>query len=161
FLLLQTPAAKRLVAERLATELAAASGFTVDIGGLEGTLPFSAAVTDVRLGDAGGPWLTVDPLAIHWRPMELLHRRLRGTSSEAGTVGLMHLPASAKPEREKKGIDLAIELPQLPLPTTIDGLRVQRIVLSPTVLGEAAVLELTGRADLGGSARDAALTLAA
>jgi translocation and assembly module TamB len=162
FLLLQTPAAKRLAVQRLETELTAATGFTVDIGGLEGTLPFSAAVTDIRIGDAGGTWLTVDRLTVDWQPMDLLQRRLHVTSIAAGTVALMHLPTSPKPEREKKkGLDLAIALPRLPVPTAIDGVRVARIVVAPALLGEAAVLELTGRAELGGAARDAALTLAA
>src|SRR5262249_58038345 len=45
--------------------------------------------------------------------------------------------------------------------TTIDGLRVERIAIDPAVFGEAAAFDLTGRAELGGAARDAAITLAA
>ena len=51
-------------------------------------------------------------------------------------------------------------MPQLPWPTTVDGLRIEQIVLAPAVLGEAARLNLSGQARLGGEARDAAITLA-
>src|SRR5262245_13797195 len=67
-LALQTAPAKRLLAERLADELAAATGFSVEIGGLEGTLPLSARLTDIKLGDRDGTWLTADWLALGWQP---------------------------------------------------------------------------------------------
>src|SRR5262249_49711368 len=153
FLLLQTQTGKRLVAERLETELAAATGFDVRMGGIEGALPCSATVTDVRIGDTGGTWLAVDRLAIDWRPMDLLHGRLHVTDFSAGTIALTHLPVAPETKRETQGIDLAIALPRLPLPTTVDALRVGRIVVAPGVLGEAAVFDLNGRAELGGAAR--------
>src|SRR5215813_2447785 len=90
FLLLQTPPAKRLVADRLAAELTATTGFGVAIGGVEGLLPFSAVITDVRVADVGGTWLAVDRLEIAWRPMDLLHRSLHVTGLTAGTVALTH-----------------------------------------------------------------------
>ena len=161
FVLLQSPPAKRLVADRLAAELTAATGFRIAIGGVEGLLPFSAVMTDVRVADVGGTWLAVDRLEIAWRPMDLFHRSLHVTGLAAGTVALTHLPVSPQPEPEKRGIDLAIALPRLPLPATIDGVQVDRIAIAPTILGEPAVLNLTGRGELGDSARDAAFTLAA
>jgi translocation and assembly module TamB len=161
FLLLQTPAAKRVVAERLASRLTAASGFQVQIGAVEGTLPFDAAITDVRVSDANGLWLTVDRLEIGWRPTELLAGRLHVTGMAADEVTLAHLPASV-PEQptDKRGVDLSLALPQLPLPTIVDGLRIERILLAPTVAGEPATLNLSGRAELGGVAREAVVALA-
>ncbi len=160
-LLLQTPAAKRAVAERLASTLTAASGFQVQIGAIEGTLPFNAEITDVHVSDANGLWLTVDRLKLGWRPTDLLTGRLHVTGIAADEVTLAHLPASPPGQpTDKRGIDLSLALPQLPLPTTVDGLRIERIVLAPTVLGEAAVLDLTGRVELGGAAREAVIALA-
>jgi hypothetical protein len=78
-LILQTPPAKRAVAERLASALTAASGFQVQIGGLDGTLPFDAEIADVRVSDADGAWLTVDRLALGWRMLDLLAGRLHVT----------------------------------------------------------------------------------
>ncbi|MGH6960437.1 MAG: hypothetical protein ACREE7_08150, partial [Dongiaceae bacterium] len=160
-LLLQTPAAKRIVAERLASTLTAASGFQVQIGAIEGTLPFDAEITDVRVSDAGGLWLTADRLKIGWRPTDLLARRLHVTAIAVDTLALARLPA-AQPEEptEKRGIDLSLALPRLPLPTTVDGLQIKRVVLAPAVIGEPAILDLTGRAALGGAARDAVVALA-
>ena len=160
-LLLQTPAAKRIVAERLASTLTAASGFEVQIGAIDGTLPFDAEITGVRVSDAQGLWLTVDRLALGWRMLDLLVGRLHVTDLAAGTVTLARLPASRREQpTDTHGIDLSLGLPQLPLPTTVDGLRIERIVLAPTVLGEAAMLTLSGRARLGGAAREAAVALA-
>jgi translocation and assembly module TamB len=160
-LLLQTPPAKRAVADRLASTLTTASGFQVQIGGLEGTLPFEAEITNVRVSDADGPWLTVDRLTLGWRPLDLLAGRLHVTGLAAETVTLVHRPASP-PEQptDTRGIDLSLGLPQLPLPTTVDGFRIERIVFAPAVFGEAAMLNLSGRARLGGAAREAAITLA-
>jgi translocation and assembly module TamB len=160
-LLLQTPMAKRMAAERLASALTEASGFEVRVGAIEGTLPFDATITDVRVSDAGGPWLAVDRLAIDWRPMELLAGRLHVTAVTAGEVTLARLPASRpKQPADQRGLDVSLQLPQLPMPTTVDGLRIGRIVLAPPLIGEEAVLTLAGRAELGGAARDAALALA-
>ena len=160
-LVLQTPAAKRALAERLASTLTAASGYQVQIGAIEGALPFDAEIIDVRVSDPNGPWLTIDRLGIDWRPLELLAGRLHATGITAGEIALARLPASRpKQPTDKHGIDLSLELPQLPLPTTVDGLRIERIVLAPAVLGEPAKLNLTGQAELGGAAREAALALA-
>jgi len=160
-LLLQTPMAKRMAAERLASTLTAASGFEVRIGALEGTLPFDAAVTDVRISDPGGRWLAVDRLAIDWRPTELLAGRVHVTAVTVGEVTLARLPASRpKQPADERGLDLSFALPQLPMAMIVDGLRVERIVLGPSVLGEEAVLNLAGRAAQGGAARETALALA-
>jgi translocation and assembly module TamB len=161
-LLLQTPPAKRVLAERLAAELAAATGFAVEIGGLEGTLPLSARLTDIKLADRDGTWLTADRLELGWQPRELLSGRLVVTGLTAGEVALLHLPQSAKPPEPaptQPGLDLIPALPQLPLPVTVEKLRVERITLAPMLLGEPAVLSLDGQAALGGAARDARLEL--
>jgi len=160
-LLLQTPMAKRMVAERLASVLSTGSGFAVRIGTLDGTLPFDAEIADVRVSDADGLWLTLDRVTFDWQPLDLLSGRLHVTGMSAGILTLARLPTSP-PEQpaDKHGIDLSLGVPQLPWPTTVDGLRIERIVLAPAVLGEAARLNLSGQARLGGEARDAAITLA-
>jgi translocation and assembly module TamB len=161
-LALQTAPAKRLLAERLAAELASATGFSVEIGGLEGTLPLSARLTGIRLGDRDGTWLTADWLALAWRPRELLSGRLVVTGITAGEVALLHLPQSSKPpepEPSEPGLQLIPELPRLPLPVAVEQLRVAHISLAPALLGEAAVVSLDGQAALGGDARDARLAL--
>ena len=115
----------------------------------------------MRVSDAEGLWLTVDRLTFDWR----IARPPRRQTACHGPGRRDHHPrTSACLPREQPtdthGIDLSLGLPQLPLPTTVDGLRIERIVLAPTVLGEAAMLTLSGRARLGGAARDAAVTLA-
>ncbi|MGH6928842.1 MAG: hypothetical protein ACREEV_11035, partial [Dongiaceae bacterium] len=140
-LLLQTSPAKRLLAERLETELATATGFGVEVGGLDGFLPFSATVSDIRLSDSRGTWLTADRLELDWRPAALFAGRLHVRRFLAGDVVMTHAPVVPdRPDQEPAGVDLAIELPRLPLPTTIDELRIERLALAPDVLGTAAVL---------------------
>src|SRR5262245_2273151 len=159
-LLLQTATAKRLVAERLESELTAATGFGVDIDAVEGFLPFSVTVRGVSLGDSRGPWLTADRLELAWRPAALFAGRLHVRRVVAGEVAIAHAPVlPGQPEEKTPGLDLALEVPQLPLATTVDDVRIERLALAPEVLGTAAILQAVGQASLGGTARDAAIAL--
>jgi len=159
-LLLQTATAKRLLAEWLETELAAATGFGVELGTIDGPLPFSAAISDIRLSDGRGPWLTADRLELDWRPAALLAGRVHVRRLVARNVGMNHAPElSDQPEEDEPGVDLAIALPDLPLPITVDDVRIERLALAADVLGTAAVLQAAGQAALGDGVRDAAVTL--
>src|SRR6185312_7198258 len=59
FAFLQTGAGKGWVAATLSNSLST-PGSTITVGTIQGLVPFDISVDRIALGDAGGPWLTID-----------------------------------------------------------------------------------------------------
>ncbi len=118
----------------------------VEIGALSGRLPFAVSVSDLRLSDREGPWLTIDRIGYEIDPAAFFESTLRIRVLEADTVALDRLPgapAAAAPEETRAGGEA---WPSLPFAIRIERLAVGEVALGPAVLGEPASFRVGGQA---------------
>ncbi len=153
FGLAQTGFGKRLITSQLSTLLTTPE-MTVEVTGLQGTVPIDMRLGRVSVADPDGVWLEVDDARLAWSPGALLGGRIRIDRLSAARVGLERLPPSQpSPEPAEP-----IRMPELPTwlpPTTLQQLSVDKLDLGRDVLGEPASFALTGHLDMpddGGSA---------
>ncbi|WP_366655559.1 translocation/assembly module TamB domain-containing protein [Fodinicurvata sp. EGI_FJ10296] len=131
------------------------AGDGVEIGAIEGHVPFDMTLRDLRVADAQGPWLEVDEARLAWTPRDLIGRTLRVTALEAGTVAVARLPAPG-PEAEDEPSGGA-GFPDLPVDVVVERLVVDRLALGEPVAGQAADLRIEASARLGDPARGLAI----
>ncbi|WP_022729540.1 translocation/assembly module TamB domain-containing protein [Fodinicurvata sediminis] len=153
---LQTDAGRDLLGETI-EQLASQPGrMEITIGEIGGPLPQRLQVSDLRISDDEGLWLSLDQAELRWQPLKLLERRLKLDLVEVGHLEIERLPqpeetttdeAAQPPEK----IDL--NLPELPLSLRLERLAAERISLGRAVLGTPAVLRVNGdaNAERGGS----------
>lgn len=141
-------------------------GQTVEIGRIEGRVPFRMTVSEVTVADEAGVWLTVERAALDWDPIALLRGvlRIEGVAADRITVARRPVDAPAperEPEPEPTGPP---RLPELPFAVDLRHLVVYELVLEPPVLeGDTrATLRVAGAARLGvaGSGIEADLAVA-
>lgn len=118
----------------------------LSIGALNGN-PFGAFRADgIRVRDRAGVWLTVESVAIDWRPLDLLGGTVTIARAEIRAASLARLPES---DRSAPSASLAEQLETLRgLPSIrIQALKVEDLALGQPVLGEAATIRIAGGVD--------------
>jgi len=131
----------------LISSLASSEDSGVEIGRIDGFVPFDLTVGDVALSDRDGQWLTIDRAALDWAPFALIGGRLHVVSLDAGTVAMLRQPApstSAAPEEPTP-----LEPPSLPFDIELDRLSVDRVELPTDLVGEPMAFSVSGDAQLG------------
>lgn len=154
---LQTDSGRRWL---VATIEGAASGpeATLTLGTLSGSVPFDLRLSEVRMADRDGVWLTLRDAHLALTPWALAARRVEVTDLAAAQVVVERPPAaSAEPPPEKTAQPA---LPKLPVTIALDRLAVGELRLGAALLGEAAVLKLDGSARLAGDGLGATLNVA-
>lgn len=122
------------------------AGRNVRITGFAGALSSRATFAEMTIADSEGIWLTVRDGAISWNRRALLSGSIEIEEMTAGEILLPRTPASEGPTAEAKGFSL----PDLPVSISIGTLRVDRVELGESLFGAAAVVSLTGTAQLAG-----------
>ena len=130
------------------------------LGTIEGSIPTDFTITTVTLADSQGVWLTIDRLHVVMSPSALFLRSAKIDSLEAASVVVTRAPISTQPAAPSD--PNAPLLPSLPVDIDLDKLVVERLELGPALLGEPAVLRITGAAELAhsGGALDTTLSVA-
>ena len=149
FTLAQTETGRRWTAKLLVWAISTASGMAVEVGRVQGTIPFHIRLDRLSLADPVGLWFTGEDLVIRWSPTALLRGRLHVHEFTAGLVGLERLPDTgnrAAPGRREAPSWLR-DLSRV----RVEHLALDRLVLGEAVLGERALFTLEAR--LAGSAR--------
>ena len=122
----------------------------VRIGDIRGAIPFNMTVTDIRVADAEGVWLTIDRAVLDWAPLALFGGVARIQELTADTITVSRLPEAAAPEEapapEEDQPFALPQLPDLPVGVRVDALSVGEIVLQEPVLGQRATLTVDGSA---------------
>jgi translocation and assembly module TamB len=119
--------------ERLTRRL---TGGMVQMQGLAGQFPSNLSVEHLELSDDRGVWLSADRVAVAWMPAALLERRFSIQRVHAASVSMLRLPHSSSKSSGESS------MPQI----DIDAAGVERLVLSPTLAGAQATLNLRGSA---------------
>ena len=142
FGLLQTGAAKRLVARELTELLGKELGPGSRISKISGFIPFNIQVGDISLCDHQGDWLRIKNFSFRFSPSQLFLFRVRIDELSAGVVELKRFPESKAPPstNKKKGGGLPDNLPNLEL----TRLSIPKLILGDAVAGERTVLNLVG-----------------
>lgn len=130
------------------------------LGGIEGGFPTDFTIATVTLSDSQGVWLTIDRLHVVLSPSALFLRSAKIDSLEAASIVVTRAPVSTQPAAPSDP-DAPL-LPSLPVDIDLDKLVVERLELGPALLGELAVLRITGAAELAhsGGALDTTLSVA-
>ena len=156
---LQTDSGRRWL---VATIEGAASGpeAALKLGTLSGGVPFDLTLSEVRMADRDGVWLTLRDAHLALNPWALLARRVEVTELSAAQVVVERSPAPSAEPQPARSTQPA--LPKLPVSVQLDRLAVGELRLGEALLGEAAVLTVDGSARLaaGGDALDAKLEVA-
>ncbi|WP_448192048.1 translocation/assembly module TamB domain-containing protein [Azospirillum sp. sgz301742] len=156
---LQTDAGRRWL---VATIEGAASGpdATLRLGTLSGRVPFDLTLSEIRMADREGVWLTLRDAHLALNPMALPARRVEIKELSAAQVVVERPPAASAEPQPKSSAQPA--LPKLPVTVALDRLAVGELRLGEALLGEAAVLSVNGSARLaaGGDGLDTTLEVA-
>ncbi len=139
---LNTGPGRRLIATQLGG-YTTASGVNIKVGRIEGSIYGRMILSDLRVSDPQGVFMTSPRVEVDWRPFAYANNRIDVRSARAALVTLVRNPAL-------KVVDP--NAPLLPdLDIDIDRLSVARLVLEPPVSGSRHILKLDGAAHLADS----------
>ncbi len=134
-------------------------GRTITIDGFQGALSSEASLTQMTIADSQGIWLTLKDVKLVWDRTALFSGAISITTLSAGEIDLERLPvtdaASALPAAEAT----PFVLPDLPVSVAIDAISAPKLLLGPTVLGQAVEASLTADMKLSGGEGSAHLNL--
>ncbi|MCA8879732.1 MAG: translocation/assembly module TamB domain-containing protein [Rhodobacteraceae bacterium] len=147
--------------ERQISNLLGGEGREVHVYGLSGLLSSQATIARIEVADDDGVWLTVRDVALDWRRVALLRRRLEVNALTVGFVDLARKPLPLPGEKPALAADTEAQpfaLPELPVSVDVKQIAVGALKLGAPVLGTAATLSVNGSAKLAGGAGDVNLS---
>lgn len=144
--------------EGLLEDSLSGAGRAVDIQGFEGALSSTATIQTLTIADDSGVWLTLKGVTLNWSRSALLSGRLEVAELTAKEVLMPRAPVVAGGLPQAEATPLA--LPELPVSINIAKLAIDRAELGAALIGQAAVLSLSGSAALaeGSGQADLAVT---
>lgn len=154
----QTAESDRGYIQGLLEDALSGPGRSVRMTGFEGALSSRATVESITVSDEAGIWLTLEGVALQWTRSQLLRGRIDvdEISVERLLLPRMPEPLESAPTPEASA---PFALPELPVAVLLEKLRVERAELGEALFGEAAVVSLSGAAELVGGAGDATLMI--
>ena len=153
--LLQTGPAKSWLASTLTKSLSS-PGSTITVGAIEGFVPFDMRIAHIAMGDAAGPWLTIDKAALAWSPTALLHGSLRIDALTAASIDMLRQPAPTQSSASS-----GFALPELPVAVDLRKLEVAGLAIAPALAGgDNAEASISAHGMLTGDRADLAVRLA-
>ena len=139
---INTDPGRRFVADQIGG-YTTASGLTIKVGRIDGSLYGQMVLRDLRVSDPKGVFLTSPELDVDWRPFQYVHKHVDVRSLSAGLVTLQRNPElKATPPS-------APNTPLLPdLDIDVNRLRVDRFVTEPPVAGVRHIGRIVGSAHI-------------
>lgn len=135
------------------------AGRVVTIDGFAGALSTQASLAQLTIADAQGVWLTLKDVKLDWSRSALLSGQIQITDLSAGEVDLERLPQGQPTSSLPAVTAKPWALPDLPVSISIKSIAAQRVVLGPSVLGQAVEARLTADLTLSGGEGAAHLDL--
>jgi len=143
-LLIQTETAKTVLAARLSSLLGSGPERRITLEGLRGRLPFELTLTRCSVADQEGTWLELEDLQFEWSPWDLLGGTVRIQQLGAKTVTLTRPPRSSEPQEPQERPGKPLEFPGYLRALRLQRMEIQQLVLGRQLLGQSAVLAVTG-----------------
>ncbi|KQU55967.1 hypothetical protein ASG67_07725 [Sphingomonas sp. Leaf339] len=134
---INTDPGRRFVADQIGG-YTTASGLTIKVGRIDGSLYGRMTLSDLRVSDPQGVFLDSPRLEVDWRPFAFARNHVDVRALSADTVTLRRRPA-LKPTPSDPNAPL---LPDLDI--DVNRMRVGRFVMSAPVTGQAHVLSFDG-----------------
>ena len=126
------------------------AGRVVTIDGFEGALSTQASLSQLTIADDQGVWLTLKDVKLDWSQSALLSGQIKITDLSAAEVDLERLPQSQPNTTLPAVTAQPWSLPDLPVSITITSIVAQKVVLGPSVLGQAVEARLSAQLTLSG-----------
>jgi translocation and assembly module TamB len=137
--LLNTGPGQRFLASQF-DRIAPASGLTIAVGRLEGSIYGRLVIHDLRIGDPRGVFVIAPRVELDWRPQAILQRKLQINALTAPTLRWLRMPAFNETDRTG---------PILPdLDIFIGRLLLERVIIEAPVTGRRQFGRLDGRVDI-------------
>ena len=134
---LNTAPGRRVIANYLG-DYKTAGGLNIKVGRIDGSLYGAMVLTDVRVSDPQGVFLTSPRIAVDWRPFAYASNHIDVKSATAALITMQRSPLFKPTPTDPNA-------PILPdLDVDIGRLTVDRMVLAKPVTGAAHILKLDG-----------------
>ncbi|MEH3036797.1 MAG: translocation/assembly module TamB domain-containing protein [Sphingomonas adhaesiva] len=140
---INTDPGRRFVADQIGG-YTTASGLNIKVGRIDGSLYGKMRLSDVRVSDPRGVFLTSPRLDVDWRPFAFARNHVDVRSAAADLITLRRNP-ELKPSTEPTDPNAPI-LPDLDI--DIGRLTVARFVMEPPVAGARYIARLNGAAHI-------------
>lgn len=134
---LNTAPGRRVIANYLG-EYKTASGLNIKVGRIDGSLYGAMVLTDVRVSDPKGVFLSSPRIAVDWRPFDYLHNHIDVRSAQAALITMTRSPAFTPTPTDPN----APILPDLDI--DIGKLTVDRFIIGKAVSGEPHIIRIDG-----------------
>ena len=138
---INTDPGRRFVADQLGN-YRTAGGLNIKVGRIDGSLYGKMVLSDVRVSDPKGVFLTSPRLDVDWRPFAFINNHVDVRSLESGLVTLARNPEFIPQPTDPN----APFLPDLDI--DIDRLRIARFVMEPAVAGKRHIGRIEGSAHI-------------
>lgn len=143
--LVQTPPAKRLLAQQATSLGTQFAPWPVSVRGISGVLPFNLSVGHVALGASEAPWFEAEDLQLRLGVTALLSGQVRIARVGAARLALHALPPAAPAPPAPEPTSYAMPaIPPLPSWLSVDVIQIKRVEVDAPVLGKAAHLSVDG-----------------
>ena len=126
------------------------AGRVVTIDGFEGALSTQSSLSQLTIADDQGVWLTLKDVKLDWSQSALLSGQIKISDLSAAEVDLERLPQSQPNTTLPAVTAQPWSLPDLPVSITITSIVAQKVVLGPSVLGQAVEARLSAQLTLSG-----------
>ncbi|WP_066778916.1 translocation/assembly module TamB domain-containing protein [Sphingomonas sp. CCH5-D11] len=138
---INTDPGRRFVADQLG-DYNTASGLNIKVGRIDGSLYGRMVLTDVRVSDPKGVFISSPRLDVDWRPFAFLNNHVDVKSLQSELITMSRNPQLI-PQPSDPNAPL---LPDLDI--DIDRLRVSRFVMEPPVAGSRHIGRIEGAAHI-------------
>ncbi|WP_425230319.1 translocation/assembly module TamB domain-containing protein [Sphingomonas sp.] len=137
---INTDVGRRFVADQLGG-YTTASGLNIKVGRIDGSLYGRMVLSDVRVSDPRGVFLTSPRLSVDWRPFAFIRNHVDVRDLQTDLVTLQRRPA-LKPSTEPVDPN-APTLPDLDI--DLNRLRIGRFVVAAPVTGQTHIVRIDGQ----------------
>ena len=143
-----TPREGRSFLEGVLEGALSAEGRDVQVIGFAGALSSRATVEKITFSDPEGTWLTIREAVLDWDRSALLSGRLDVTSLSAASITLPRAPVPAPAGSPAPEASAPFSLPELPVSVNIGEISAEKVTLGKPILGQRAVVKLSGAMSL-------------
>lgn len=143
FALIQLPVVKDQISSRVSSLLSSDPNQQIQFGKLEGFIPFTIKMDEIRLSDTKGTWLILKNVYLRWSPLGLLRGAIFVDNISAAKVDIARLPEGPKQKEQPKQPE-PFKLPDTLPNITIEELAIAELSLGQEVLGQSGSFKLHG-----------------
>lgn len=119
----------------------------ISLRGIDGLLASRASIAEITIADSTGVWLRIEDASIVWTRSALLRGRVEIDELKAARIIISRAPVDDNrlptPEASEP-----FRLPEMPVSVNIGALDVARLELGEALMGQSAVMAITGSTSL-------------